>query len=263
MAEVFSFFNNIAVQHWQKQVKRIKGKVNSMKSRVVDNPSKDTPTAKSAADDVAKDLLSETADSEEDDDDDDDEEELLDAPGNTKKYILIGVIAVLVITLFIFIYVITRPKPAEIPPLPTPTPTPDPALVLRDELYKQGIGKEFVNEQNIYEQGNMEPNEFRIDFTGIGQPEKFTLPIKIMSVNDTVAYTKHRAQTGNGVEIYWLEGEYQGRKCVFTVKYSIYEIIADSGTIDVVVEVVTDATGSKTITNFEAKPPAQYTRSTK
>lgn len=199
-------------------------------------------------------------DSSDEYDDDDDDDILNDDESFLKenlKWIIIAVIALVTIIFVIFVVTKKEPPPPLVQEQPPPEPTSDPRLTEIQALYEQGIGKEYVDETNLFAQGNIESNKFRRDFSGTDQPETFKLPVKITVVRDGVSYVKHRAITADGIEIYWLEGEFKGKACIFTIPYSIYQIIQSAGVIDVEVEVVTDANGSQTITSFTAIPPSK------
>lgn len=227
---------------------------------------KKTPSVTKSSDSIGDSLREEFAppDSldEEEDYDEDDDDILDDDDGFLKKnfkWIIIG--GVILVSVIVIIFVITKkdntPPPAPVQEQPPPEPTTDPRLAEIQSLYEQGIGKEYVDETNLFAQGNIESNKFRRDFSGNDQPENFKLPVKITVVRDGVSYVKHRAVTADGIEIYWLEGEFKGKACMFTIPYSIYQVIQPEGVIDVEVEVVTDANDSQTITSFTAIPPSK------
>lgn len=215
-------------------------------------------------DEMTNSLSEEFSDSKElanddDDDNDDDEGDILEDDNSKIKIIKICVAAGIILILVIVIIFLTTNK--KTPPEPEPeqiieevAPV-DTEAIDKQNLYESGIGKEYINEIKIYEQGNLESPKFRKDFQSQDQPEMFVLPVKIQIVKDSISYIKHRAQMDEGLEIYWLEGKYKGKNCMLTIPYSIYQSIADEGAIDVNVEVVTDKTGSQTITNISAIAP--------
>lgn len=211
-----------------------------------------------------KDEFKDFDDDEEEEGEDQGSDEVLNEGSGFKltKIQMIGIgvaVGALLIIGAYFLFFKKAPPPPPAPPTEVAQPeTPiDEERLAKEALYKEGIGKEFLDETNVYEQGNLENFAFRKDFTAIDQPEKFATPIRITTVKDGVSYTKHRSVLGDGVEVYWVDGEYKGRKVTFTIPYSIYQVIDTSGVMDVTVEVVTDKNNSKTVTNFTALPPAK------
>ena len=192
-------------------------------------------------------------------DDDSIEDETFFEKHRFKIFATIFVVVVLIIGVIIFI--VTRPEPPPPPPpAPLPAPTPDPWLEEQRRLIEAGIGAYYIDEAAIFQQGNIETFTFRQDFAQIDQPEAFALPISIATARDSMQYTRHRAVTAVGVEVYWLEGNFRGRRVVTTIPYALYQIIPASGVISIEVEVVTDANGSLTITYVRPLPPTQLQR---
>jgi len=192
-------------------------------------------------------------DNEDEDDDEDIEDESFFEQHKIK--IFIGVGTLVAIALGVFFYISTRPEPLPPPPIYVPAPTPDPWLEAQRELYEAGIGAHFIDEATIFEQGNIESFTFRQDFSQVDQPEMFVQPIRIDNARDSMSYTRHRAVTAPGVEVYWLEGEFRGRRIVTTIPYALYQLLPPSGVVAIDVEVVTDAEGSITITYVRPLPP--------
>ena len=139
------------------------------------------------------------------------------------------------------------------PPLEEPV---DPSIAAKDALYQIGIGKEAINEQKIYEQGNLTSEDFRKDFTNQSATETYKEPIEIMSVNDSVSYTKYRSMTDDGVDVYWVDAVYREKNTTFTVPYYIWRTLSDKGVMDVVVETITDADKKVFVSSISARPPA-------
>ena len=194
---------------------------------------------------------------EPDDEDEDEDSEIEDESffQQHKKKIFVG-IGIAVVAIGIIIFANTRPEtyvPA--PPPPPPPPTVDPWENLR-EIHEAGIGAYWLDEARIFEQGNIESLTFRQDFSQVDQPEMFALPIRIDTARDNMAFTRHRAVTAPGVEVYWLEGDFRGRRIVTTIPYALYQLLPPSGIVAVDVEVVTDANGAITITYVRPLPPA-------
>ncbi|MFF2798080.1 DUF3149 domain-containing protein [Lysinibacillus xylanilyticus] len=168
-------------------------------------------------------------------------------------------IAVVILVIGIAAYFMFFKKDAP-PPAPTsqePAEAIDPTSALKDDLYKKGIGKEAIDEKNIYEQGSIESGDFRKDFVNTDSPENYALPIKIAAVNDSVSYTKHRTMTDDGMDMYWVDAMYKSKKTRFTVPYYIWQTLAPQGVMDVITEVVTDAEGKTFVTSITAVPPTE------
>lgn len=191
------------------------------------------------------------------DDDDDDEVPLEEPQTNWKKIIVI--VAAAVIALAAILIIALRPSPEPPPPpvvVAPPTPTPvDPTLEQLQQLYLMGIGRYYIDRANLFAQGNIEADSFRRDFSQINQPEHFVPPFQINTVTENVAYTRHRAVLDVGIEVYWIEGTFQGRRVRAMIPFSLYLALAPQGVLTAEMEVVTDATGSVTVTYIRPLPP--------
>ena len=209
-------------------------------------------------------MLNDNDDDEQQDPDDEDDDEELEKETFFKKHktkIIIGAVAVVILGIIIFFATRKQTPPPQvyIPPPPS-TEASDPWLEAQRELYKAGIGAHFIDEATIFAQGNLESFAFRQDFSQVDQPEMFVLPIRIDIAKDSMSYTRHRAAVAPGVEVYWLEGEFRGRRIVTTISYALYQILPVSGVVAIDVEVVTDANGSITITYVRPLPPTEIRR---
>lgn len=183
-----------------------------------------------------------------------------------KKFITIGVIVIAILLVIIMFFVFKgggSKKPAAAP-VQTPVNTAqnagtavDPVQQQKDALYKNGIGKEYVSDQKIFDQGPIEANKFRKDFLNNDAPETYKRPLKVVTVNDSVSYVKHRTITDDGIDMYWVDATYKGKKTQFTISYYIYQALSPQGVMDVQVETVTDADERVYITSMAALPPAQ------
>ena len=189
---------------------------------------------------------------------DDGDEFALDEPQKNWP-LIIGIIVggLLIIVVILVIFLRPRPEPPPfIPPPPTPTPVPvDPTLAQLQQLYIMGIGRYYIDRVNLFAQGNIEADNFRRDFSQIDQPEHFVPPFQINTVVDNIAYTRHRAVLDAGIEVYWIEGVFQGRRVRAMIPFSLYLTLAPQGVVAAELEVVTDATGSVTITYIRPLPP--------
>lgn len=209
-------------------------------------------------------LYNELIEEDEEHEEDEDEERSLDENGEDEEeetsnkknlFIIIGGIVLVVAVAVIYFGFIKDDPEIEVPAAEAEEAI-NPAETLKDELYKMGIGKEAVKEKNIYEQGSIESGDFRKDFVNNDSPENYVLPIEIMAVNDSVSYVKHRTMTDDGIDMYWADAEYKGKKTRFTVPYYIWQTLAPQGVMDVIAEVVTDAEGHTFVTSITAVPPS-------
>jgi len=192
------------------------------------------------------------------DDDDDDDEVPVEEPQRNWKPILIGVAIALVVAITIS-FIVTRPAPEPPPPpivVTQPAPEPvDPTLEQLQQLYLMGIGRYYIDRANLFAQGNIEADTFRRDFSQVDQPEHFIPPFQINTVTENISYTRHRAVLDIGIEVYWIEGSFQGRRVRAMIPFSLYLSLAPQGVLAAEMEVVTDATGSVTITYIRPLPP--------
>lgn len=169
----------------------------------------------------------------------------------------VALIAGVVVVIAIVLFLVFGKKESPPPIAPSePVEQIDPREVVRGELYKKGIGKDAIDEKNIYEQGPIESNDFRKDFLNNDVPENYVLPIDIVAVNDSVSYTKHRTMTDDGMDMYWVDAIYKSKNTRFTVPYYIWQTLAPQGVMDVIVEVVTDAEENTFVTSITAVAPS-------
>lgn len=61
----------------------------------------------------------------------------------------------------------------------------------------------------------------------------------IRYVSDHVSYTKYRATTAPGVELYWLDATYQGKRAIIPTSLGVFQNLAPTGVVGVDVEVTT------------------------
>src|SRR5690606_6135627 len=87
--------------------------------------------------------------------------------------------------------------------------------------------------------------------------EKFVID-QIYTTIDFVSYTKKRAVTGDGIELYWLDAEYKGKPAKIQVSFKIFKELDPVGVTVVDVE-VTKAKGKDNklhdiVTGFTVRP---------
>lgn len=61
----------------------------------------------------------------------------------------------------------------------------------------------------------------------------------IRYVEDYVTYTKYRTTTAPGVELYWLDGTYQGKRVIIPTSLGVFQNLTPSGVVPVDVEITT------------------------
>lgn len=170
-----------------------------------------------------------------------------------EKYkVAIIVVSVIVVLLIVGIGYTILSKPEEAPPVveQAPVETISPEEQYQQELGESGIGKELAISSNVYNQGNLEDNTFRKDLLGVDAPENYVKPLKVTTVVDGVTYVKHRAMTGDGIDLYYLDLEYKGQAGIATISYSLYQMLPSEGTLDMNIEVITDSNGKVFATYF-------------
>lgn len=104
-----------------------------------------------------------------------------------------------------------------------------------------------------YEEGELktpdhldQSTDFLKDLNGVEIPVSYN--VKSMDyVTDYVNYTKRRASMDDGMELYWLEVEYNGLRYRCTVPFWRYKAMSDSGICVVKIEVLTLEGGEKVI----------------
>lgn len=137
----------------------------------------------------------------------------------------------------------------------TQEPTgPTDAELLQQQLNEANIGATAVSQYTSDDKTNttaITSDTFSTkDLTGKDVPENYVVKA-ITSVVEFIPYTKHRATTGSGVELYWLEGEFRGEPCKFTVSYSIFKELPDSGAVPCNVEIVQTTDEALIATHFQ------------
>lgn len=83
----------------------------------------------------------------------------------------------------------------------------------------------------------IEPDTFTKDLNGKVVAENYDIR-RIYTTVDFVSYTKKRATTGQGVELYWLDASYKGQKAKISVPFSIFKEMDETGVVPVDVEIV-------------------------
>ena len=76
----------------------------------------------------------------------------------------------------------------------------------------------------------------------------------ISYVTDYISYEAHRAIVDQGMELYWLEAEYNGRKYRVQCPFYYFKTLGATGICKVEVEVVSTTNGGKIITYMQVVP---------
>lgn len=187
----------------------------------------------------SKDLFDEVEDTDEDD-------EVLSVveskgkSGDQTKFIILGVIvAVMVVALFLLFHgKKEEPVPDEVQVIEAP-----PELKEEPDTSEEvipGVGtQDFTGNTNMNTSEVLtNPDEFLQDINGLTTRVDYTVS-SITNISDFVSYTKHRGTWGGGLELYWLDAEYQGTKYVIQVPFKYYKELADEGIVPVSVEILT------------------------
>ena len=90
------------------------------------------------------------------------------------------------------------------------------------------------------------PDDFIKDLNGLDISAVYEVS-SIDYVYDYVSYEKRRAIIDDGMELYWLEAEYQGKKYRIETAFAYYKTLRNKGICRVVMEVLTLNNGGKVI----------------
>lgn len=125
---------------------------------------------------------------------------------------------------------------------------------LQAELNSEGYGIGSVTKDTkTSNQTIVQSDTFVKDLDGQDIPEMFEVKA-ITYISDFVTYTKHRAVTGDGIELYWLDGKYKGQSCRVTMPYKYFKEIPDEGAVICKVEIIQTKEGNKIATWFQFDP---------
>jgi hypothetical protein len=120
---------------------------------------------------------------------------------------------------------------------------------VRQEVLAEGYGISNSSGSSVRNQIPIESDVFVKDLSGADVKEIF-VDRTVTLIRDFVSYVKHRAVTDEGIELYWLEGDYKGKKCKMDIKYNHFKTLADTGVVMCDIEVVETTEGNKIITWF-------------
>lgn len=186
----------------------------------------------------------------------------------TNKKLVMGVGAgVALVAVVGVVSLVTKPKQTDItaeapvqqevmqtqqtPVTPEVVPPTDDEIV-QEQLNQLGIGASAVTNGAVTNINNSPVSSDTMvkDLTGKDIPEYYVVK-NISYIVEFIPYTKHRATTGTGVELYWLEGTFNGQPCKLTIPYKYYRDLPDSGAVPCDVEVLQTETGELIATWFQ------------
>lgn len=173
------------------------------------------------------------------------------------KIMLVSVICLIVVILIIFM--MKGGKEKKIPePVNTNVQQVEPQLSdeekLQQELSKEGYGVDSaIKNSQLNNIIPVQTDTFLKDLDGQDIPEMFEVKA-ITEISDFVTYTKHRAITGEGIELYWLEGKYKGKPCRLTIPYKYFKELPEEGAVICTIEIIQTKEGNKLATHFQFDP---------
>ena len=113
-----------------------------------------------------------------------------------------------------------------------------------------GIGVQDLTDNDINQNDTpMTSGDFTKDYNSTDIPMFYEIK-NIRTVNDYISYTKYRTSTADGVELYWLDGEYHGKPVRLTTTLQVFKELSASGVVPVLVEVTTTKDGNQLVTGF-------------
>lgn len=196
-------------------------------------------------------------DDDDDEDDDDDDLSLKDKIIKAAPFVVIGIILIIgVVITFSNSKSEPEPKPEIVQPVKE-EPIKSQQEQDKEYLNSLGIGKN-IGENGVIYQGTIEDDSFRKDLFGEDTPEMYGNKVKISNIIDGVSYEKHRATTGDGIDLYYIDISYKGQKGKTTIPYALYKILPDEGTLDLEVEVVTTENDNVICTYFKPLDVKEY-----
>jgi hypothetical protein len=187
---------------------------------------------------------------------DEDEEDSSIMGALTKyRWVIVGIVVVIIVVVVVVIATRGTPEVAVVytpPPTLTPMDTPAPlseADRIRQELERQGVLGGY--NPDALDQRYVESDTL-FDLTGKDIPELWTMKSSesYTIVAALISYTKHRAVLAPGVELYWIEGDWNGLPVKFTIQYRDWRALPASGSMAIDIEVVETTDGALIATCF-------------
>lgn len=132
----------------------------------------------------------------------------------------------------------------------------EPAIVQKSDGVVPGI-KDISGDNVKQNTSAVEKDSFVKDLDGNAVAEKYEID-NIYTTADFISYKKKRAVTDDGVELYWLDSTYRGKKAKVQVSFSVFKELDPEGVVAVDVEITRVKTGTDTIqeiaTGFTVRP---------
>ena len=184
-------------------------------------------------------------------------EDLSDAQNRNPMAVVIVVAVVIIVVIIMVSVLLSRDKDSDAP-------------------HEEGIGTESEEEEAVVSNGVYDADGMTLNPDGINpgigtaqasdttsatvySPDDFIKDLNgldisavyevgdISYVYDYVSYEKRRALIDDGMELYWLEAEYQGKKYRIEIPFTYFKNLRSSGICRVMVEVLTLKNGGKVI----------------
>ena len=194
---------------------------------------------KKPGDDISEDELDLVEDAEDQDDD--------EPTGKSKLPLIIGAVAVVTIGIIAAGIMLSNRSSSQ-----TETET--------QEYYQQTETAETehettpmpgnANNDNMQNSDHLDQStDFLRDLSGVSIPIDYNVK-SIDYVRDYVNYTRRRASMDEGMELYWIDIDYNGKKYRCTIPFWRYKSMSDTGICVVQMEVLSLEGGEKVISNM-------------
>ena len=194
---------------------------------------------KKPGDDISEDELDLVEDAEDQDDD--------EPAGKSKLPLIIGAVAVVTIGIIAAGIMISNRSSSQTETEP-------------QEYYQQTETAETehkttpmpgnANNDNMQNSDHLDQStDFLRDLSGVSIPIDYNVK-SIDYVRDYVNYTRRRASMDEGMELYWIDIDYNGKKYRCTIPFWRYKSMSDTGICVVQMEVLSLEGGEKVISNM-------------
>lgn len=194
---------------------------------------------KKPGDDISEDELDLVEDAEDQDDD--------EPAGKSKLTLIIGAVAVVTIGIIAAGIMFSNRSSSQTETEP-------------QEYYQQAETAETehettpmpgnANNDNMQNSDHLDQStDFLRDLSGVSIPIDYNVK-SIDYVRDYVNYTRRRASMDEGMELYWIDIDYNGKKYRCTIPFWRYKSMSDTGICVVQMEVLSLEGGEKVISNM-------------
>lgn len=195
--------------------------------------------------DISEDELDLVEDSDEQDDDDDD-----DKKGKSKFPLIIAAVAVVTIGIIASGMLFSSKDDN------TPIETDQTEYIQQTETDTLATEHETTPMPGVKDNDNMQNSDhldqstdFLRDLSGVEIPINYNVK-SIDYTRDYVNYTRRRASMDEGMELYWIDIDYNGKKYRCTIPFWRYKAMSDTGICVVQIEVLSLEGGEKVISNM-------------